>query len=530
MSKPVGTDPSQDNLLAFAAKLRELRKRAGMTQQELAEAAFCSPDHVTKMERGVRLPSSHMLRLLLQTFSQHGLEQASIDQLEQLLVACKLNEPVVPVNLPLPPGVMAPAPLTPLPDTSLQAIQEQASAPPAEEEDLGITVQTAVIPLRMALDLKKYPSMRSLSNPYSFSEILGREAQKEELLTALQATSSPVVAITGLGGIGKSSLAYEVVEQAKQQNIFDEYIWESAKVQQLRNTEIEAVEFPSAWSQFSPSFSFEGLLDSLAFYFGRADLLTGAVSLETKLEQIAHELSQKRYLMVVDNLENCHNPRLVLVYLTQLLRQSGSGLLITSRDLPSYFEGYNLSLRGFNFEEVVGFLKHEARLRNISGLRDEQPDPEVTQALELIAKQTGGHPLVLKLVMRQLGTFSLERVLENVRTGYDEKAKLRYRPAGGLYSYIYKTIWSNLKRPTQKLLLKLRATGGATLTEAEMADLFGATPEDHTGFDVALAELVRYSLLEVSGVFQKRYSLHPLTQNFLQNGLIESWSLNGKRI
>src|SRR3954454_5131969 len=102
MSKPVGTDPSQDNLVAFAGKLRELRKRAGMTQQELAEAAFCSPDHVTKMERGVRLPSSHMLRLLLQTFSQHGLEQTSIDQLEQLLVACKLNEPVVPINLPLP--------------------------------------------------------------------------------------------------------------------------------------------------------------------------------------------------------------------------------------------------------------------------------------------------------------------------------------------------------------------------------------------------------------------------------------------
>lgn len=60
----------------------------------------------------------------------------------------------------------------------------------------------------------------------------------------------------------------------------------------------------------------------------------------------------------------------------------------------------------------------------------------------------------------------------------------------------------------------------------ELRKRAGITPEERVRFDLALAEVVRYSFLEVTGEFQKRYRLHPLTLNFLTTGLIEQWQKN----
>jgi hypothetical protein len=213
----------------------------------------------------------------------------------------------------------------------------------------------------------------------------------------------------------------------------------------------------------------------------------------------------------------------VMVYLTQIMRQTGTALLITSREVPAYFDGFNLTLRGLDPGSSVNFLQYEGQIRNIPPLRDNLKDPEIAEAVGQIIAQTGGHPLALGLVTRQLTSMSLDRVLDDLRTGYNEVASLRHRPAGGLYSYLFRTAWDNLTRPAQRLLLKLIAAQGQHLTETEIATLAGIAPEERVRFDLALAELVRYSLLEVTGHFQKRYRLHPLTLNFLSTGLIEQW-------
>ncbi len=268
------------------------------------------------------------------------------------------------------------------------------------------------------------------------------------------------------------------------------------------------------------------MLDSLLFNLGREDLLDGSASLETKISAIIQDLPKKRYLLVLDNLESSHNPRLVLVYLTQIIQQTGTALLITSREVPPYFDGFNLTLRCLDPGSAVNFLQYEGRVRNIPPLRDNLKDPEVAQAVGQIIAQTGGHPLALGLVTRQLTTFSLDRVLEDLKTGYNELSSLRHRPAGGLYSYLFKNAWDNLTRPAQRLMSKLITAQGQYLTETEIATLAGITIEERVRYDLALAELVRYSLLEVTGEFQKRYRLHPLTHNFLSTGLIEQWQKN----
>lgn len=524
MEKPEvinGNEAGKTALQRFAAKLRELRKRAGLTQQEFAEAAFCSPDHITKMERGIRLPSSHMLRLMLQTFKEHGIDQGSLDTLEQLLLACKLPEPA-PVAVSS--GKPLPVATAPARDTAAPAALPGASE---EEDEWDITIQTHIMPLRAAqLDVKNNPEMGRFSRGPVSQAVFGRQKELDDLLRALQGHESymaPLAVITGIGGIGKSTLAYEAAAQAVQRGYYDAFIWESAKTRQFNHGEIEAIEFPSPWSHFSPTLTFEGLLDSLIFDLGQDDLLENAASLETKISTIIQELPKKRYLLVLDNLEGAHNPRLVLVYLTQMMQQTNTALLITSREVPSYFDGFNLSLRGLDPASSVNFLQHEGRVRNIPPFRDNLKDQEVAQAVGQIITETGGHPLALGLVTRQLTTFSLDRVLEDLRTGYNEIASLRHRPAGGLYSYLFRNIWENLTRPAQRLLMRLAPAQGKYLTEGEITTLAGIAPEERVRYDLALAELVKYSMLEVTGEFQKRYRLHPLTINFLKTGLIEQW-------
>jgi len=91
---------TKDNIQLFARKLRELRIRVGLTQEQFAEAAFCSSDHVNKMERGLRLPSSQLLQTMTAAFQKGGLDQALLDELETLLFACRFGEPVATAPAP----------------------------------------------------------------------------------------------------------------------------------------------------------------------------------------------------------------------------------------------------------------------------------------------------------------------------------------------------------------------------------------------------------------------------------------------
>lgn len=53
----------------FAAEIRVARLAAGMTQEQLADAASTSVDFVSKMERGLHSPSLEILAALVQALS-----------------------------------------------------------------------------------------------------------------------------------------------------------------------------------------------------------------------------------------------------------------------------------------------------------------------------------------------------------------------------------------------------------------------------------------------------------------------------
>jgi|GEM_PF-6038888 len=89
-----------------------------------------------------------------------------------------------------------------------------------------------------------------------YTRLVGRQEEIETILEKLRTpdpTASPVIAITGLGGIGKTALAYEVVERAMLEGLFNGLVWESAKPEELEGGRIARLPRP-------PSLSFESLV------------------------------------------------------------------------------------------------------------------------------------------------------------------------------------------------------------------------------------------------------------------------------
>ena len=150
--RPVAEQPA----LSFAGLLRRLRDDAGLTQEELAEAASLSPRSVSDLERGVNLTARHdTARLLAGALGLAG------------------------------------------PQRALFEAAARGRAPAGQ----GLP--------------KAFPQLRSLDNPKllnnlpaQLSSFIGREAELAEVRRLVD--GSRLVTLTGAGGAGKTRLGLQV--------------------------------------------------------------------------------------------------------------------------------------------------------------------------------------------------------------------------------------------------------------------------------------------------------------------------------
>jgi len=54
--KPSGSMPTPDELVAFAARVRDARQHLNLTQEALGQAAGITSSEISRIERGVREP------------------------------------------------------------------------------------------------------------------------------------------------------------------------------------------------------------------------------------------------------------------------------------------------------------------------------------------------------------------------------------------------------------------------------------------------------------------------------------------
>ncbi|RVW71835.1 putative disease resistance protein RGA3 [Vitis vinifera] len=208
------------------------------------------------------------------------------------------------------------------------------------------------------------------------SEMVGREENKEEIIGKLLSSKGEeklsVVAIVGIGGLGKTTLAQLVYNDERVVNHFEFKIW--------------ACISDDSGDGFDVNMWIKKILKSLND--------GGAESLETMKTKLHEKISQKRYLLVLDDVWNQNPQQWDHVRTLLMVGAIGSKIVVTTRK-PRV-----ASLMGDNFPiNLKGLDENDSwRLFSKIAFKDGEKDvhTNITQIGKEIAKMCKGVPLIIK--------------------------------------------------------------------------------------------------------------------------------------
>lgn len=329
--------------------------------------------------------------------------------------------------------------------------------------------------------------------PRTYSQLFGIAEKVAGLRDQLETAAVPwLVAVEGLGGIGKTTLADVLVRELAAGNFFKDIGWVSAKQQEfLLATGLQPLDRPALdLDTFTHT-----LLDQLEP--GAPDGLSSSA----KLSRLTQLLKAAPYLVVVDNLETMSDHQTLLPTLRTLANPSK--FILTSRhSLQAYPDLFCYPLNALSQADTLAFLKSEGAGRGVTTLM------KASEAqLQHIYQIVGGNPLALKLVVGQLGIFSLPQVLDNLK-------EARGKKIDELYQYIYWQAWQALTGTGQQVLLAMPLA-----QNGDLAQLAALTQLDLGSLSDTLEQLITLSLVEVGGadLTERQYRIHRLTETFLLN-------------
>lgn len=327
----------------------------------------------------------------------------------------------------------------------------------------------------------------------TYSELVGIEESHRKLLEALLAEDAYfIIAIDGLGGLGKTALADRLTRDLIQSVRFDEIIWVTAKQTHLSARGRLQVDTTR------PAMTFPVLLDALSIRFDLPEGFRGSQLQKQRL--VKRFLEQRACLVIIDNLETVADYKALLPELQQW--QNPSKFLLTSRirliDQPGIFSH---SLQELAQTAVYQLIRQEAAKTGFSALI-QAGDNELKQIYNVV----GGNPLAIKLVIGQLRFHSLPRVLARLSESQNEQG-------AGLFDYIYQEAWDSLDDNSRLILLSLTQAGETGFTFDHLLDI---TALSMLTIEQSLEELILLSLVDLRGsLLERRYNLHRLTEMFL---------------
>ncbi|MCP5097784.1 MAG: hypothetical protein GY943_19730 [Chloroflexi bacterium] len=329
--------------------------------------------------------------------------------------------------------------------------------------------------------------------PSTYTSLFGVTDIAEELRTRLLADGEKwVLAIVGLGGIGKTSLADFVTRQVIQAFQYDDVAWVRMD--------------PDGTSRYdtNPEIAYELLITKLAdYFFGQ----NSDPRFEQRQIQVRRRLQARPHLVVIDNLESEADIAYLLDRLHDLANPTR--FLITSRARPESGAGvFSLSLDELAVDDATDLMRHHAQEIHVEVVADAS-NQDLADVYEIV----GGNPQALKLVVSLLDLLPLSQLMENLKESRPGKIE-------AMYKHIYWAAWNTLSEEARQLLKIMplvSETGGDTSYLQMLSGLSAAA------YWPALQQLRRRSLLEVRGGLQeKQYGIHRLTETFVRTE-IANW-------
>ncbi|XP_027337012.1 putative disease resistance protein RGA1 [Abrus precatorius] len=228
------------------------------------------------------------------------------------------------------------------------------------------------------------------------SEIIGRDDSKKEIISLLRQPHEnrkvSVIAIFGLGGLGKTTLAQLVYNDLEVQNCFEKKMWVCV----------------------SDNFDVKTILKKILESVTRRPTADG-LSLDYLQEELRENLSGKKYLLVLDDIWNERRDKWIELRKYLMCGAQDSKILVTTRSenvAEAMTASTSYPLKGLTDEASWTLLKNIAFEDDFKG---------VNQNLESmgkeIAKKCKGVPLAVKTLGGVLGGQKEESVWENVLSG-----------------------------------------------------------------------------------------------------------------
>jgi hypothetical protein len=317
-----------------------------------------------------------------------------------------------------------------------------------------------------------------------------------QLKRFLRAKSSHwLVALDGMGGMGKTALGRAAVEDLVREGRFTRIAWITAQQQTF------------AWghtqTRTQPALTYPAFLSELARII-RTEV-GSAQPPDEQERRLAAGLAAEPTLIVVDNLETAADIQALVEGLDRLARPAKI-LLTTRHRVAAYEQVASLTLQQLSPDDALAFIRYHAEERNIPAISLASP-----AELQRMIHVTDGSPLAIKLVIGQLAFLPLEQVLTDlaaVRPGTHD-----------FYRFLFRYSWERLSGPAQHLLVHMPLLDARGATWDDLAVVSGVALNGD--FRDALGELVNMSLLN-AGYAQDRllYSIHRLTEYFILSDLV----------
>lgn len=294
-----------------------------------------------------------------------------------------------------------------------------------------------------------------------------RPALESELRAVLEDDRNPVVTLKGRGGIGKTSLALEVLHQLTEHQEFFAIVWFSARDIDLlpegpKVVRADVLTMEDVARDFAALFRPEGSLKAREAMAYMTDCLSG-------------QGSDGPFLFVFDNFETLREQMDLYESINNAVRLPNKVLITTrTRDFKA---DYPIDIKGMTSSEFADLVSDVASRIGVSGLVDETYQ-------EQLYDESDGHPYIAKVLLGEVARegrrTSLKRVVATKDTVLDA---------------LFDRSFANLSPAAQRVFLTL-CSWRSYVPKIGLEAVLMRPGNDRMDVDEALQELDRSSLVE----------------------------------